>query len=152
MKRKLSYLTVRCMWGVIRTKQKEKGEEKKKKEGKTNMNIGGSDISLFLAQSHIDSLHSTEPLGYYSHTGLDNFTHLKLAHPFPIFLVCPAVSHTAAPGAPTMLKLALPSGIKKEGECSKPCRNSGKTACNSCCQHIHGMQCTPRASNTLQRI
>lgn len=100
---------VRCY-----TNQTEGERRGKKKEGKTNMNIGGSDISLFLAQSHIDSLHSTEPLGYYSHTGLDNFTHLKLAHPFPIFLVCPAVSHTAAPGAPTMLKLALPSGIKKE--------------------------------------
>lgn len=38
------------------------------------------EINCCLAQSHIDSLHRTEPLGYYSHTGLDNFTHPKHIH------------------------------------------------------------------------
>lgn len=33
--------------------------------------------------------------------------------PFPIFLVCPAVSHTATPGTPAVLRLALPSEIKE---------------------------------------
>lgn len=54
-----------------------------------------SNISCCLAQSHIDSLHSTELC----------------------FLMCPAVSHTAASGTQAMLKLAIPSEIKKEKAC-----------------------------------
>ncbi len=47
------------------------------------------------------------------HTGLDNFT-FSTHMPFPIFLVCPAVSYTATPGTPFVLRLALPSEIKEE--------------------------------------
>lgn len=94
-------------------KQKEEGE--KKEEGERNANEGGRGISCCLAQSHIDSLHSTELLGYYAHRPgqfhiLNTHTHM----PFPIFSVCPAVSHTAAPGTPAVLRLALPSEIKEE--------------------------------------
>lgn len=82
----------------------------------------------WLALSHIDSLHSTEPLAYYSHTGLDNFT--DPTHTHPIFPGCLAVSYTAAPGV-AMLGHVLPSEIKGErGECSKPRRGSPSTACN----------------------
>lgn len=97
--------TVKCVWGAKCGKQKVKREEEKK----SKRNIGGSKISCCLARSHIDSLYSTEPPGFSSHTGMD-----PLIHPIPIFLVCPAVSHTAAPGTPAMLKLVLPSEIKKK--------------------------------------
>ena len=82
-----------------------------KKEGERNVSEGGRDFSCCLASSHIDSLHCTEPPGCDSHTGLDNFPHI---HTFPIFPACPAVSHTAAPGTPAVLRPALPPEIKKE--------------------------------------
>lgn len=61
------------MQSIKSAKQKEQ-EEGEKKNSERNANEGGRDICCCLAQSHIDLLHSTELLGYYSYTGLDNFT------------------------------------------------------------------------------
>lgn len=105
-----------------------------------------ADFSCCLASSHIDSLHCTEPPGYDSHTGLDNFTHI---HTFPIFPVCPAVSHTAAPGTPAVLRPALPPEIKKEETSVQSLVGVPATCVVDTCR---GMHCTPKARNTLQRI
>lgn len=82
-----------------------------------NTNIEGSNVSCCLAQSHIDSLHSTELC----------------------FLMCPAVSHTAASGTPAMLKLAIPSEIKKKKEKARAKGlHYGDMACNTCCNTFMG--------------
>lgn len=91
---------------------RRRNEREKKKQGKRNTNVDGSSISCCLAQSHIDSLHSTE-----------------------LFLrMCPAVSHTAASGTPAVLKLAIPSEIKKEKARAQGMRG-GNMACNTLATH-----------------
>lgn len=86
-----------------RTEEREKGNKIRKE---------GSNIVCYLAQSHIDSLHTAQSCQAIFHTQ-------NLIHQFSLFPMCPTFNHTAAPA---MLKLNIPPEIEKKeelGGCSK---------------------------------